>query len=171
MHNVPIPPECVQDPFEKNVPGLGLGRDPARTPMQWSAAQNASFTSGKSWLPIAEDYTTVNVEAQMRDPHSILNLNRRLIELRRREPALAIGHYIAVPASGDVLAYRRQYHDTRRYLVVLNFASTATTFQSSAVPQLGTIELSTYMDREKENVRSVLELRPNEGVIVELTSS
>jgi alpha-glucosidase len=171
MHNVPIPPECVQDPFEKNVPGLGLGRDPARTPMQWSAALNANFTAGKSWLPIAEDYSTVNVEAEMRDPHSMLNLNRRLIELRRRELALSIGHYIAVPTSGDVLAYRRRYHDARSYLIVLNFASTATTFQSSAVPQLGTIELSTYMDREKESVRSVLELRPNEGVIVELTSS
>ena len=45
MHNVPIPPDRVQDPFEKNVPGLGLGRDPARTPMQWSAAPNAGFTS------------------------------------------------------------------------------------------------------------------------------
>ena len=38
MQDVPIPPERVQDPFEKSVPGLGLGRDPERTPMQWSAA-------------------------------------------------------------------------------------------------------------------------------------
>src|SRR3954452_16953647 len=99
MHNVPIPPECVQDPFEKNVPGLGLGRDPARTPMQWSAAANANFTTGSPWLPIAEDYPIVNVEAEMRETHSMLNLTRRLIELRRREPALAIGRYMAVPAT------------------------------------------------------------------------
>ena len=37
MHDVPIPPERVQDPLEQNVPGLGLGRDPERTPMQWDA--------------------------------------------------------------------------------------------------------------------------------------
>ena len=38
MTNVPIPPDRVQDPFEKNVPGMGLGRDPQRTPMQWDAS-------------------------------------------------------------------------------------------------------------------------------------
>ena len=72
MHDVEIPPEKVQDPFEKNVPGRGLGRDPQRTPMQWSAAKNAGFTAGKPWLPIAEDYAQNNVEAERDDPFSIL---------------------------------------------------------------------------------------------------
>ena len=36
LRNVTIPPDRVQDPFEKRVPGLGLGRDPERTPMPWS---------------------------------------------------------------------------------------------------------------------------------------
>jgi len=45
MRDVPIPPDRVQDPFEKNVPGLGLGRDPERTPMQWSAAPHAGFSA------------------------------------------------------------------------------------------------------------------------------
>src|SRR6185312_17547381 len=55
MQNVPIPPEAVQDPFEKNVPGMGLGRDPQRTPMQWDASPNAGFAAAgvKPWLPIA----------------------------------------------------------------------------------------------------------------------
>ena len=34
MANVPIPPGRIQDPFERRVPGMGLGRDPVRTPMQ-----------------------------------------------------------------------------------------------------------------------------------------
>ena len=37
MRDVEIPPDAVQDPWEKNVPGIGLGRDPERTPMQWDA--------------------------------------------------------------------------------------------------------------------------------------
>jgi alpha-glucosidase len=42
MHDGAIPPECVQDPWERNVPGLGLGRDPCRTPMQWTDGVNLS---------------------------------------------------------------------------------------------------------------------------------
>src|SRR6185369_17017347 len=55
MHDVAIPPERIQDPVERNVPGCGLGRDPQRTPMQWSAARNAGFTQAEPWLPVAED--------------------------------------------------------------------------------------------------------------------
>jgi alpha-glucosidase len=46
MHDVPIPPDRVQDPFERNVPGIGAGRDPERTPMQWDAGRNAGFSTG-----------------------------------------------------------------------------------------------------------------------------
>src|SRR5262245_34154249 len=52
MRDVPISVRQVRDPFEKNVPGLGLGRDPERTPMQWNDSEHAGFTSGTSWLPI-----------------------------------------------------------------------------------------------------------------------
>jgi alpha-glucosidase len=56
MTDVPIPPEPVQDPWEWRVPGLGLGRDPVRTPMQWDAGTGAGFTSAaEPWLPLAED--------------------------------------------------------------------------------------------------------------------
>jgi alpha-glucosidase len=168
MHNVAIPPDRVQDPFEKNVPGLGLGRDPCRTPMQWSAKDNAGFSNAPTWLPLADDVSTVNVEAEMRELHSILNLYRHLIELRRREPALAIGQYVAVSTSGDLLAYRRQFDDAHRYLIVLNFAGEPAKFHS-AIPQQSAIVLSTHMDREKEVVTDTIELRANEGVIIELT--
>src|SRR5678809_1416797 len=65
MHDVPIPPDRVQDPFEKNVPGLGLGRDPARTPMQWTPGEATGFTTGSPWLPIADDARALNVETEM----------------------------------------------------------------------------------------------------------
>src|SRR5690349_22151776 len=63
MENVTIPPDRVQDPFEKNVPGLGLGRDPERTPMRWSAEPGAGFTTGAPWLPLGDDLATSNVAA------------------------------------------------------------------------------------------------------------
>ena len=83
MHDVAIPPELVQDPQELGVPGIGLGRDPERTPMQWDASPNAGFTSGTPWLPLADDYPVVNVDAEDLDPTSMLMLYRRLMSLRR----------------------------------------------------------------------------------------
>ena len=119
MADVPIPPDLVQDPWEKNVPGLGLGRDPERTPMQWDASSNAGFTTGEPWLPIAADYRAVNVAAQAADPRSMLSLYRALIALRRAEAALSVGDYVPVPVRDDVLAYERR-HAGRRVLVALN---------------------------------------------------
>ncbi len=52
MVNGIIPPKLVQDPAEKNQPGIGMGRDPERTPMLWDSSPNAGFTTGHPWLPI-----------------------------------------------------------------------------------------------------------------------
>src|SRR5581483_6230213 len=64
MQDVAIPADRVQDPFELNVPGFGLGRDPVRTPMPWSAGLHAGFTLGTPWLPLNSDAHVLNVAAQ-----------------------------------------------------------------------------------------------------------
>ena len=56
MHQVAIAPDQVRDPFEKNVPGIGVGRDGCRTPMQWDATAHAGFSTATPWLPLADDY-------------------------------------------------------------------------------------------------------------------
>jgi len=137
--------------------------------MQWSATENAGFSTAPTWLPLADDVANVNVDAEMRDADSILNLYRRLIELRRREPALAIGQYVAIPTAGDVLVYKRQHDDARRYLIALNFSGQPAKFHSTVIPQGSTIVLSTHLDRDKEIIIDTIELRANEGVIIELT--
>jgi alpha-glucosidase len=72
MHDVPIPPHWVRDPFEKNLPGLGLGRDPVRTPMQWSDGQWADFST----VPLADDFMKCNVSVESDDADSLLALYR-----------------------------------------------------------------------------------------------
>jgi alpha-glucosidase len=165
MPDVAVPAELVQDPWEKNVPGLGLGRDPERAPMPWDGRLHAGFTRGGPWLPITPDYLTRNVQAQSHDPTSILTLYRRLCALRRGTPALAVGAYTAVEAHGTVLAYIRSLAD-KRFLVVLNFGAEARTFASNAVPLQGRVLLSTYLDRADEVLQHMITLRPDEGVIV-----
>ena len=102
-----IPPDQVQDPRELREPGLGLGRDPVRTPMPWDGGLNAGFTTGTPWLPLNADHETRNVAAQADDPASILTLHRRLLALRRDHSALAIGAIRLLPAHPAILAYQR----------------------------------------------------------------
>ena len=164
MADVPIPPGLVQDPWEKNVRGIGLGRDPERTPMQWDASPNAGFTTGTPWLPVAADYEKTNVAAQRDDPRSVLSLHRALLALRRAEPALSAGSHTQVAASDDLLAYVRE-GEGRRFLVVLNMGAESRTFDGASE---GRVVLSTGLDREGEEVSGALELRGEEGMIVAL---
>jgi alpha-glucosidase len=167
MHNVPIPPEKVQDPFEKNVPDLGLGRDPERTPMQWDETPGTGFTSGCPWLPIAEDFRAVNVAVEQNQAASILSLYRRLIELRRKEPALSMGEFAALPAGDDLIAYVRKADD-RRLLVVLNLGVERRNFELSELQCSSRLLLSTHLDMPATDLVNVVALRPEEGIIIEL---
>jgi alpha-glucosidase len=166
MHDVAIPPALVRDPWEKNVPGRGLGRDPERAPMQWSAEKQAGFTTGDPWLPLADDFVRVNVAAQTDAPHSLLTLYRRLIALRTSEPALHGGTYASVGADEQVLAYSRAAN-RKQFLVVLNFCAAPVTFTHAQLH--GRLDLSTELDREGEKVVDALPLRGNEGVIVQIS--
>jgi len=168
MHDVPIAPDQVQDPFEKNVPGLGLGRDPVRTPMQWSSGQWAEFSTVRPWLPVADDYRNANVELERTDASSLLSLYRRLIELRRAESALSVGDYAALPAGDDLVAYMRK-SGRRRLLIVLNFGARPRKFDLNELEAQAVLLLSTHLDREQEKLGDELPLRPDEGVIVELS--
>ena len=167
MHDVLIPPDRVQDPFEKNVPGLGFGRDPERTPMQWSGGEGAGFTKGKPWLPIADDCKINNVEALREQPTSILMLYRRLIELRRAELALSEGEFAALPAGEDLIAYLRKTGE-RRFLIVLNLGSRQRRFNIAMLEAQAVLLLSSYLDRERERLGDEVRLRGDEGLIVEL---
>ncbi|MCC6804636.1 MAG: alpha-amylase [Anaerolineae bacterium] len=154
MRDVNIPAEQYQDPQGINI---GISRDPERTPMQWSAAPNAGFAPPgvTPWLPLAPDYATVNVEAEQRDPRSMLMLCKRLIDLRRSDEALSLGNYQSLDAPDGVFAFARG----GRYAIALNF-----TGDVQRVPLSGEIVLSTHLDRD--GAVDNFELRPNEGVIL-----
>jgi alpha-glucosidase len=165
MTDVPIPPEQVQDPWELRVPGLGLGRDPERTPMQWDASPNAGFTSGAPWLPVAADFRDINVDVQQRDPASLLCLHRRLLALRRAEPALSVGSYEPVEATGSVLAYVREAAN-QRFLVALNLNSAPASLNLSEWK--GGVVLGTHSDREGDRITRAVPLRAHEGIVAKL---
>jgi alpha-glucosidase len=154
----------VQDPFEKNEPGLGLGRDPERTPMPWDGSPTSGFTTGWPWLPLGDEHEIVNVEAMEQDDNSILRLYRNLIQLRQTHRTLVEGKLQGVGTDGNVLRYERC--GTERILVVLNMSTEPTHISVSA----GTILASTNLDREGGNVSGEVELRAAEALVVSLTA-
>jgi alpha-glucosidase len=164
MTDVPIPPELVQDPWERNVPGLGLGRDPVRTPMPWDNSRQAGFTAGRPWLPIGSDNRQINVAIQEDDPSSMLSLSRKLLALRRSESALSTGDYIPVAATDEVLAFERR-DGARRLLVLLNLGGQPRRIELSGKRR---ILLSTCLDRAGDLVRGGIDLRGDEGIIAEV---
>ncbi len=164
MHQVPIAPEQVCDPLEKNVPGLGLGRDGCRTPMQWDGTANAGFSNGTPWLPVAEDFMHENVVNLEADKTSVLNLYKALIRLRRERAALVSGSYEPLAANDDLLIYRRRVEESS-VTVVLNLGDEPVSLASDVIGLEGEIVLSTFMDRAGERISGSLDLRGNEGVI------
>jgi oligo-1,6-glucosidase len=99
-----------------------LSRDNGRTPMQWNASTNAGFTSGKPWLTINQNYTTVNVEQSEKDKNSILNYVKALTKIRKEnKDILVYGKYTLLDAANkNVFAYTRT-NDKETFLVLLNF--------------------------------------------------
>jgi alpha-glucosidase len=135
--------------------------------MQWDESNNAGFSDAEPWLPIAPDYADYNVARERDDPDSFLTLHQRLIGLRQSEPALNAGSYTPRPADDDVLAYIREAGG-QRFLVALNLSDSPQTLPLSA-DLVGTVALTTHLDREGEDVRDTVKLRPDEGVVVRLS--
>jgi alpha-glucosidase len=164
MRQVSVAPHQVRDPFEKNVPGIGVGRDGCRTPMQWDGGANAGFSNSTPWLPLAADFMYENVRCLEADKTSILSLYKALINLRRLCPELIAGKFKLIANEGDLLMYRRGRGSTPM-IVVLNFSSEPASLEPKAFDMRGEILLSTFMDRAGERISDTLDLRGNEGLI------
>jgi len=160
MTDVNIPPEQVRDPAELRQPGIGQGRDPERTPMQWDSSGKAGFTLGEPWLPIVSA-ATANVASQDGEPWSILALYRRLLSLRRSEPALVAGSIWNVSAQGRVLTFERCLGSVR-LVVDLSMEERPDVITSPA----GRVVLSAREGRDGHRIAGELILDSDEGIVV-----
>ncbi len=139
-------------------------RDNARTPMQWSDAPNAGFSSSpKTWLPVNPSYPTLNADSEAAEPNSVLNYTRQLIAFRARTPALTYGDYQDLdPSHSHVYAYTRTL-GSDRYLVVLNLSSDPIDYLLPGNLKAATPILANYSGPEANS--STLHLRPWESRI------
>jgi alpha-glucosidase len=116
--------EDVHDPIGKRGWPKEKGRDGERTPMQWDASRDAGFTTAaKAWLPIPPTSSTYNVESESKDPNSIFNVYKRLLSLRKTDPALREGTQESIDNDDpNVFAFLRRSGD-RTVLVALNMSN------------------------------------------------
>lgn len=137
MTNIRLPIEAYDDLEIKNLyaerlaKGYGeeevmasiyaRGRDNARTPMQWSAAEHAGFSQAEPWLPVNPNYREINAQAALADPGSVFFYYQSLIALRKCYPVFQDGSFTLLePESERLFTYTRSA-ETEELLVVCNF--------------------------------------------------
>jgi alpha-glucosidase len=164
MPDARIGADEVQDPAEKNQPGIGAGRDPERSPMIWENKENAGFTAAgtKTWLPLVWDWPNFTVETEGYDSRSVLALYRRLLICRRLIVELHAGSVGGVQAESGVLSYTRSSGDDRVF-VYLNFTDEVRWVET----QPGRLIVGSHMDNQGSHVSGWMSLRANEGIVVE----
>ena len=129
-----------------------MGRDNARTPMQWNGTGNAGFTEGTPWIPVNPNYKEINVENALKDSESIFYYYQKLIRLRHENPIIVYGVFRPLMMDSDtVYAYERVLDD-RTLVVACNWTAenqAGTLFDDSAGEEL----ISNY----SEHVKGILQ--------------
>ena len=131
------------------------GRDNARTPMQWSADENAGFGSGKPWIDVNPNYTEINVAEQLGRDDSVLSYYKKLISLHRSLDIVENGDFeLIAPENPDVFAYRRK-NESEILTVVCNFTEKTLSFDAEDGISLkcGKILISDYENTDFKALR------------------
>jgi glycosidase len=139
-----FPASTAKDPVGRRygwVPGFPLdlldlyvNRDGCRTPMQWDGSENAGFCEPDviPWLPVHQNHKWTNVETELADEDSLLNVYKELLHLRRESAAIQQGtiQLLDGPDIGEsLLVYRRDDGD-ETILVLINFGESSSVFQN-----------------------------------------
>ncbi|MBA7540618.1 Oligo-1,6-glucosidase [subsurface metagenome] len=158
-------------PIISNLIGFSLTRDRCRTPMQWNVENNTGFTPNpevKSWLKISDNYKKINVSNEEKNPESLLNCYKRLIEVRGDNISLQEGSFEFInlgKLNNKSIAYKR-IHEEQELFVYLNFSGKEILLKTpKSSPEL---IFSTHSSRKKLDVDDLdgyINLNPLEGVI------
>ncbi len=174
MRNLHIKKRDLKDPVGIRYWPIPIGRDMARTPMQWDGTDGAGFTASKTpWLPINPNRSCLNVKMQTKDEDSLLSFYQKLIWMRKETPALAFGDIEILPNTPKgIFAYRR-IAGSQSCLIMLNFEKGS----KSLSPKLSNddsgavfrVLFSTHKN-EGENIafKSPLTIEPYEATILKL---
>jgi alpha-glucosidase len=168
--SVPTSKDQVRDPIGVTGWPQEKGRDGERTPMQWDSSTSAGFsTNPKTWLPVASDYKEVNVEVESKDPDSMLNWYKKLIALRRSNPALHDGDIKMLDTgNSQIVAWRRTAPDGKAVVVACNFTSQPQTFPLTSVGRSARVLAASGGDQKDTLDLSNVSLPPYGSIVAQV---
>ncbi|MBO4937675.1 MAG: alpha-glucosidase [Oscillospiraceae bacterium] len=147
------------DPEDVMASIRARSRDNARTPMQWTAGENAGFTTGTPWIPVNPNHSFINAEAALADPDSVFHHYQKLIGLRKTYDVFRDGSFsLLCPDDEKIFAYTRDT-EHEHLLVVCNFTGESLYFDAPANFRGAKQILSNYATEAPE-------LRPYEAVML-----
>ncbi len=131
-----LPVEAIRDAFGRTFYPAYRGRDGARTPMPWRAGDlNSGFSrAAKTWLPVAAAHDALAVDRQEADAESPLACCRRMLQWRKRHPALIVGDLEFLPLPDPIMGWRRSQADDR-VVAVFNLSAETVTIPLDALPR------------------------------------
>ena len=135
-------------------------RDNARTPMQWSSAKNAGFSSGEPWLMVNPNYDKINVENNLKDENSIYRFYKKIIAIKKEIPALCYGDFIPLVTNGNIMAFLRVFGNDE-YTIILNMSKKR---QKNPLFLRGSVIITNY--EGVDNYEGKLWLEPFEGALI-----
>ena len=110
-----------------------FSRDSARTPMQWTAEENAGFTTGEPWLPVNDNYRTCNADSEEKDPDSVLSWYRTMAALRNSHAELTEGSYEEILNENEQIYAFVRRGKSAEAIVLTNFSREKAEFDASVL--------------------------------------
>lgn len=158
--------EKIQQGVPKEVLMKGIyaiGRDNARTPVQWDASKNAGFSQGEPWINVNSNYNDINVESALKDTNSIFYYYQKLIKLRKENEIIVYGDLkLLYEEDENIFAYIRTYEE-KKLLVILNFFEVEVEFKLTEQIEYKHAELLISNYEVESNEFSNIILRPYEA--------
>lgn len=130
-----------------------VSRETARSPVQWSAEENAGFTTGTPWFNICDNYKEVNVEEAEKDPNSILHFYRKLIKFKKENEVAIYGKYKEYYTNSSSLYVYERVLGNEKLLVICSFKENSVKFKAPSGYDLskGELVLNNYSDNKIVN--------------------
>jgi len=145
-------------------------RDNSRTPVQWNDSRHGGFTEGTPWIPVANNYQTINAEASMKDENSVFYHYKKLIQLRKNLEIITYGDYkLLLEDDEKLFVYERNYED-EKLLVINHFYDEEVIFRLPADIDVNDYRsellISNYSNRG--DLQKSMMIRPYESLVYHL---